>query len=104
MTVVAAGIAALFVAAGLVWPLVPLVVYPFRRWRGMWAAVYCGITGALFGYVLFRYTHHVGVTFFQISVFTSAARVAVEVTGVAERLRQRRKKHTDDNCNVQVQP
>ncbi|AIA07795.1 hypothetical protein DC74_7373 [Streptomyces noursei] len=96
MTVIAEVIAALFVAVGFAWPLVPLVVYPFRRWRGMWAAVYCGVTGFFFGYVLFRYTHFVGVAFFQVSVFTSVVRFAFEVTGVAERLRQRWGKHAYD--------
>ncbi|UQA95699.1 hypothetical protein [Streptomyces halobius] len=90
MTIIATGIAALFMAVGFAWPFLPLVVYPFNRWRGMWAAVYCGITGFIAGYVIFRYSHHMTGTFFQASVYTSAARIAVELTGAMERFRRRR--------------
>lgn len=90
MTVIATGIAALFIVVGFAWPFVPLVVYPFNRRRGMWAAVYCGITGFFVGYVTFRYSHHMVGTCFQASVYTSAARIAVELTGAVERFRRRR--------------
>ncbi|MFH9426058.1 hypothetical protein [Streptomyces sp. NPDC017529] len=92
MTYVATGITAVFVAVGYAWPFLPLVVYPFDRRRGMWVAAYCGAAGFLAGYVVFRYSDHAVGTFFQASVFTSAARIVGELTGAGERLRRRRAK------------
>ncbi|MEK2479540.1 hypothetical protein [Streptomyces noursei] len=89
MSDIDAGVAALFVAVAFTWPIVPLMAYPRRRWRGMWAAVYCGVAGFVMGYVIFRYNHHMVGTFFQASVYTSVVRIVIELTGGVERLRRR---------------
>jgi hypothetical protein len=90
VAVIVVGLAVLLVATSYVWPLVPLVVYPMNRWRGFWAALYCGALGAVCT-VEFRDTHYMVGDFFEISVAVSALRAIVEASGLAEPLRSRRR-------------
>ncbi|MEV6762873.1 hypothetical protein AB0N16_20060 [Streptomyces sp. NPDC051105] len=90
MTVIVVALAAVLGAVAYGWPLVPLVVYPMRRWRGFWAALYCGVLGAV-GAVEFRDLHYMVGDFFEASVITSSLRALVEATGLAERARRRRR-------------
>ncbi|MFF1453033.1 hypothetical protein ACFVYF_33600 [Streptomyces sp. NPDC058274] len=90
MTVVAVALAVVLVGTAYVWPFVPLVVYPMRRWRGFWAALYCGALGAVCA-VEFRDLHYMVGDFFEISVAASLLRAIVEVSGLAEPVRDRRR-------------
>lgn len=89
MTAIVVVLAVVLVATSYAWPLVSLAVYPMRRWRGFWAALYCGTLGAV-GAVEFRGLRYGVGTFFAVSVLTSALRVLVEVSGIAEPARRRR--------------
>ncbi|MEU2623225.1 hypothetical protein ABZ642_34840 [Streptomyces sp. NPDC007157] len=88
MTVIVVALAVALGAVAYVWPLLPLVVYPMRRWRGFWAALYCGALGAV-GSVAFRDLHHMVGDFFEASVATSAFRALVEAAGLVEPFRSR---------------
>jgi hypothetical protein len=90
VTVIAVALAAVLLATSYAWPLVPLVVYPMNRWRGFWAALYCGALGAV-GAVEFRDLHYMVGDFFEISVAVSLLRAIVEASGLAEPVRNRRR-------------
>ncbi|MGW2556983.1 hypothetical protein [Streptomyces sp. NPDC001635] len=88
MTVFIVALAWVLLATSYVWPFVPLIVYPMRRWRGLWAALYCGAIGLLCA-VEFRDLHYLVGDFFKASVITSIVRVVVEVSGIGELARTR---------------
>ncbi|WP_406172736.1 hypothetical protein [Streptomyces sp. NBC_00996] len=62
-----------------------------RRWRGFWAALYCGALGLICA-IEFRDFHYMIGDFFKASVVTAVARAMVEVCGLAEPLRRRRER------------
>ena len=77
----------LFMGCVYAWPVVPLVAYPLNRWRGFWAALYCCTVAVLFA-VEFRFSRFMLGTFFEMAVYTSAARAIAEATGVLDRPRE----------------
>jgi hypothetical protein len=89
VTVIVVALAVALMATSYVWPFVPLVIYPMRRWRGFWAALYCGALGAVCA-VEFRDFHYMVGDFFEISVAVSVLRAIVEASGLAEPARRKR--------------
>ncbi|WP_405784439.1 hypothetical protein [Streptomyces sp. NBC_00859] len=89
MTVISLALALAIIVTSYVWPIVPLIVYPMRRRRGLLAALYCGALGLVCA-VEFRDFHYMVGDFFKASVFTAVTRVVVEITGVAEPARRSR--------------
>ncbi|MFF0159946.1 hypothetical protein ACFYRY_20785 [Streptomyces sp. NPDC005263] len=75
-----------FMGCVYAWPVLPLVVYPLNRRRGFWAALYCCAIAVFFG-MEFRYSKFMIGTFFEIAVYTSAARAVAEASGVLEKPR-----------------
>ncbi|MEV7891690.1 hypothetical protein ACWD3I_38535 [Streptomyces sp. NPDC002817] len=95
MTVVVVALAAALLATSYVWPFVPLVIYPMRRWRGFWAALYCGAVGAVCA-VVFRDLRYMVGDFFELSVVFALLRAIVEVAGLAEPARRKRRESRGD--------
>lgn len=75
-----------FLCAAYAWPVIPLVVYPMNRWRGLWAALYCCAVGVFFGSGSFFSGFHVA-EFFEVAVFTSVVRAFAEAAGLLEKPR-----------------
>ena len=91
----------LFMGCVYAWPVVPLVAYPLNRRRGFWAALYCCAIAVFFA-MEFRYSKFMLGTFFEMAVYTSAARAIAEASGVLERPREvwRRRRRSE----VQPEP
>ncbi|MFC4503629.1 MULTISPECIES: hypothetical protein [Streptomyces] len=82
-----------FMGCVYAWPVVPLVAYPLNRRRGFWAALYCFAIAAFFALEL-RYSQFMIVTFFEMALYTSAARAITEASGVLEKPREAWRRHT----------
>ncbi|MGW1745987.1 hypothetical protein ACWCRD_10320 [Streptomyces sp. NPDC002092] len=95
MTVMVVALAVALLATSYVWPFVPLVIYPMRRWRGFWAALYCAALGAVCAVEFRDYRYMVG-DFFELSVALALLRAIVEAAGLVEPARRKRRESRAD--------
>ncbi|SNX63345.1 hypothetical protein SAMN06272735_5153 [Streptomyces sp. TLI_55] len=95
MTVIVVALAVALLATAYVWPLVPLVIYPMRRWRGFWAALYSAAIGAVCA-VVFRDLRYMVGDFFELSVVLALLRATVEAAGLAEPARRKHREARED--------